>query len=182
MARLYERVGMAMRYVFGMDLSSRKLAIVRLDLDDNNEPTVWTFMADRKEKNRGNVLAHFSEELDSLFDVVMLDEADYVFIEQPVVGRGGVHSTIVQAQVQGVVLAMAVLCGAGGAYPVNVKTWKKDIVGHGGADKDKVRAWLADHHPVLSELAGEDQDLVDASCVALYGKSVIERGEALSTA
>lgn len=168
-----------MSRVFGMDLSSRKLAIVQLDLETDGNFAFWTFTADKKEKNRGKVLAYLNEELDSLFDIVMLGEDDYVFVEHPVVGRGGAHATIVQAQVQGVVLSSSVLCGASGVYPVNVQTWKKDIVGNGRADKDRVREFLSESHPLLSELAGEDQDLVDASCVALYGKDVIHRGEAL---
>lgn len=177
MASLYTEVGMAMSRIFGMDLSSRKLAIVRLD---DEYPTAWTYEADKKEKDRGHILAYFSEELENLFDEVMLGEDDFVFIEHPVVGRGGAHATIVQAQVQGVALATSVLCGAGGAYPVNVQTWKKDVVGHGGSNKDQVRAWLADHHPLLSELAGDDQDLVDASCVALYGRIVTDRADNFS--
>lgn len=48
--------------------------------------------------------------------------------------------------------------------------WKKELIGHGRADKDTIRAWLASHHPALAEVCGEDQDLVDAHCIALWAE------------
>lgn len=47
-------------------------------------------------------------------------------------------------------------------------TWKKELVGHGNADKDRCRDWLQTHHPALAETCGQDQDLVDAHCIALW--------------
>jgi hypothetical protein len=178
-ADVREEVGAAMSdTIVGFDLSSRKLAAVVLG---DGLVRSEVFEAPKKEKDRGRILAKFITELEEFFtELTALDGSLWVYVEHPLKGRGGVHATIVQAQVQGLVLGTSVLFGASGAYHVNVTTWKKDVVGHGGADKDRVRGWLEVHHPDLAGLAGDDQDLVDASCVALYGRGVIERAGRLT--
>jgi Holliday junction resolvasome RuvABC endonuclease subunit len=178
MARLREEAGAAMTdTILGFDLSSRKLAMTGIQGDDH---FVRTWEAPKKEKDRAKVIAGFIDPLTELFTTHSTTKGDlWVFVEHPLRGRAGVHATIVQAQVQGLVLGLAVQYGAHGAYHVNVTTWKKAVVGNGSADKERVRTWLATHQPVLAALAGDDQDLVDASCVALYGRSVIGRGRKL---
>jgi hypothetical protein len=164
--------------VVGFDLSSRKLAMVSIS-DGEFAKEVWE--VPKAMKDRGEILSHFVEPLSSFFRGESEGRKLWVFVEQPLVGRGGAHATIVQAQVQGLVLAFAVVCGAAGVYPVNVQTWKKVVVGNGRADKGAVRGWLAEHHPVLSGMAGDDQDLVDAACIALYGCGVIAHGDQLKS-
>ncbi len=66
-----------------------------------------------------------------------------------------------------------------GGRTVNVMAWKKDIVGKGNASKDEVAAWLEVHHPDYYEQCHGDQNLVDATCVALYGRLVMDRAEVL---
>jgi Holliday junction resolvasome RuvABC endonuclease subunit len=140
-----------------------------------------TFTVPTKLKDRAEVLTALSLDIEEWFNhEVYLADALWVFVEHPLVGRAGAHATIVQAQVQGVVLAEAIKAGAKAAYTVNVSSWKKTVVGNGSATKDHVAAWLAETHPVLAALAGTDQDLVDAACVALYGYDVIERGVGFS--
>ena len=53
-------------------------------------------------------------------------------------------------------------------FTVNVKTWKKDVVGDGGADKDKVKA-------MAINILGQDvsklsQDSIDALMIAKWGQ------------
>ena len=53
-------------------------------------------------------------------------------------------------------------------FTVNVKTWKKDVVGDGGADKDKVKA-------MAIKILGQDvsklsQDSIDALMIAKWGQ------------
>ena len=53
-------------------------------------------------------------------------------------------------------------------FTVNVKTWKKDVIGHGGADKDKVKA-------MASKILGNginklSQDSIDALMIAKWGE------------
>jgi Holliday junction resolvasome RuvABC endonuclease subunit len=159
--------------ILGIDPSSRKLACFVLEPERS-----WTkcLTVPTKLKDRPEVLGRLDEQLDELFSEV---DFEAVFVEQPLVGRGGAHATIVQAQVQGLVLARANLAGTPGVYTVNVKSWKKRVVGNGNSDKAAVTAWLEEAHPVLAAMAGGDQDLVDAACIALYGREVMERAAKL---
>lgn len=164
--------------VLGIDPSSRRIALV------GNDGPEWfkeSWQAPRKEKSRANVLSGFVEPFLDYLDGC-LDDSDelWVFVEHPVVGVGGPHPTIVQAQVNGLILALSRYAGADGAYSVNVKTWKRDVVGNGNSSKSDVAEWLESNHPALSELAGEDGDYVDAACIALYGIAVVDRGERLT--
>jgi Holliday junction resolvasome RuvABC endonuclease subunit len=157
--------------ILGIDPSSRKLACFVLGPE-----RAWTknLVVPNKLKDRPEVLGQLAEQVDELFSEV---DFEAVFVEQPLVGRGGAHATIVQAQVQGLVLARAHRAATPGVYTVNVKSWKKQVVGNGNADKAAVAAWLETHQPVLAGLAAGDQDLVDAACIALYGRAVLERAE-----
>lgn len=161
--------------VIGIDPSSRKVALVGVH---ENEWFRKSWEAPRKEKSRSAILSGFVTPFTNYIrELTDEDDVVWMFVEDPVVGVGGPRPTIVQAQVQGLVLGLARYAGANGAYSVNVQTWKKDVVGNGNSSKAEVAEWLAERHPSLSELAGEDQDFVDAACIALYGVAVIERGE-----
>lgn len=46
--------------------------------------------------------------------------------------------------------------------------WKKELIGRGNAKPDEYVRWLADHHPSLAALCGEDEDLAAAHCIALW--------------
>ena len=53
-------------------------------------------------------------------------------------------------------------------FTVNVKTWKKDVIGDGGADKDKIKA-------MAIKILGQDvsklsQDSIDALMIAKWGQ------------
>lgn len=169
--------------ILGIDLSSRKLALFVTDAEGESLSVrslmCSTIEAPKKMKHRPDVLKYIHDEFASDLRTRFHGEDFTVFIEHPLVGRAGAHATIVQAQVQGLVMMLSVQSGAAGVYEVNVQSWKKAVVGHGGADKDTIKSWLVDHHPLLAELAGDDQDLVDAACVALYGRDVVQRGDKL---
>lgn len=172
MAGLLAEVRVAMN-IIGFDLSSRKIAMMDLGL----VPRAKTF-AVKKKAARRDELRELEELLHEELEKGYL--GDWAFIEAPVVGRGGARPTILQAQVDGIIQAATVRYGLRGGYSVNNKTWKREVVGNGNASKAEAAAWLATHHPVLADVAGDDQDLVDAACVALYGEIVIGRGESLS--
>jgi Holliday junction resolvasome RuvABC endonuclease subunit len=54
----------------------------------------------------------------------------------------------------------------------NVSSWKKAVVGKGNATKEDVGESIRLRWPALyTEVAG-DQDLTDASAIALYGQSL----------
>lgn len=161
--------------VIGIDPSSRNLACVAL-LPDGPQFTKLTVPTKAKER---------AEILGTLFEQAYKVLAEWgsrtldrtVFIERPIVGPSK-HATIVQAQVQGMVLGLANYLSIE-AYAVHPSTWKRDVVGNGKSSKEDVRAWLSVHHSLLFELSGGDQDLVDASCIALYGQQVTARGQSI---
>ena len=96
------------------------------------------------------------------------------FIERPVVGRGGVQSSIKQAMVSGVLQA-ALLEFGWSVYLVHPSTWKTAIVGKPTAAKDEVARSLEDQWPEAHSLANGDQDLVDAAAICLYGVAIHAR-------
>jgi hypothetical protein len=72
----------------------------------------------------------------------------------------------------------AVLAAAGGREAI-VPVWKRDVCGNGRMTKAEVSRWLKDHHRPYSDRCGGDQNLVDAVCIALYGKVVEARAKTL---
>lgn len=158
--------------IYGLDLSSRKVAIVELTEDGEGADTFTV-----------SKMAERHDELYSLWFDVMGHmgslEPGWVYIESPVVGRGGAQPTILQAQVDSIIHIAAASYDHLGCYSVNNKTWKKTIVGNGNATKSDVTQWLRSNHPSLAQLAHGDQDLVDAACVALYGREVVQRAQRL---
>jgi len=90
------------------------------------------------------------------------------YVESPVVGRGGVRSTMAQAFTSGAVQATLHEAGIE-VRMANVSHWKKVVVGMGNAVKADVHAMIARRWPHFSERAGTDDDLNDAAAIALYG-------------
>lgn len=101
-----------------------------------------------------------------------------VYMEEPLVGVGGVHSTIVQAQVGGAVMAAAANIGTR-LELVNVGSWKKQVVGNGKAKKPEVAAWLEENWKKAYNLAAGDQDLIDAAAINRYGYQHVRLAEAI---
>ena len=54
---------------------------------------------------------------------------------------------------------------------VNPSTWKAELIGNGRADKDEVRRWLIETRGFPADEYSED--MVDATCVGLYGEELI---------
>lgn len=93
------------------------------------------------------------------------------FIEAPLVGRGGVRTTMVQCFTSGAI--QGALNGLRFSTQIaNVSSWKKRVVGRGNAKKPEVAEFLAKQHPELFRATGGNQDLIDASCIALFGKQL----------
>lgn len=99
---------------------------------------------------------------------------DDVFVEKPpFAGPKNISTYGELHQVFGAMLSHV------GGREANVMTWKADIVGNGRATKSDVSHWLQDHHEPYSSQCGGNQNLVDAVCIALYGRLVIHRAKAL---
>jgi Holliday junction resolvasome RuvABC endonuclease subunit len=99
------------------------------------------------------------------------------FYELPVLGRGGFRSTIVQCFTSGAVQGVLYELGIQ-SYTANVSSWKKAVVGRGNADKGQVAESLRLRWPTLFSATEGNQDAIDASCIALYGRQVLESGVA----
>lgn len=100
-----------------------------------------------------------------------------IFMEAPVMGPNA-HSTIIQAQVGGAVLAAAHRAELD-VELVNVNSWKKQVVGNGHAKKPEVSKWLEENWPKAYNLAAGDQDLIDASAINRYGYNHVRLAEAI---
>lgn len=105
----------------------------------------------------------------------------WVFIEKPVLGRGGAMSTIVQAQVQGAIQAGAIEGGAFQVREVNNSSWKKSIVGVGNASKTDIqkrvrRVWPALYRDALNlGLRRIGEDVCDSGCIYLHGDKIAKQ-------
>ena len=97
----------------------------------------------------------------------------YVFIEQPVFGRGGAGGTLPIAYIHGALLAGAMAGGADLVAPANNSTWKARVVGHGRAKKPDIAVHVKKTWPLLYAQIVGDQDLCDAACINRYGDAVV---------
>lgn len=138
----------------GVDCGGSKVAIAILDA---GQLYVHTMVSKQKERHPalrdvGRFVGHF------------LNRCDVVYVERPVVGRG-VAASLQVAQATGAVMSHLEVP----SYFVPIQTWKKALTGNGNASKGLVQTSLMELHPRYSELCGGDQDLVDATGIALYG-------------
>jgi len=90
---------------------------------------------------------------------------DVAYVEEPLVGRG-VRASLRIAQVAGAVLSHLSIP----AYLVSNTAWKKQVIGSGNANKDRISTWLDETHPCYFADCDGDQDQADATCIALYGR------------
>lgn len=111
--------------------------------------------------------------------MVLKCRPDYVFIEDVLIGNNRKYS-IKLAQTMGAVLAgMPYTEVPPQVIPVNVSTWKKEILGNGHASKEDIRNWLTAYNSAYAELCDGDQDQYDAACIGLYGCLLSRRADKL---
>lgn len=117
--------------------------------------------------------SHRYEELQRIAGAIMgaIVATDIVFVEEPpLAGPKNIRTLIGLSQTHGAVIASS----PGYCYSVPVATWKKDVVGNGKADKTFVAEWLERNHPsIYARCANQDQ--IDAACIHMYGKLVMDR-------
>lgn len=153
-----------MTIVVGIDPSSKKLALC---IDG---PKNYQFHTIRLPAGLYLAAGAAYREVFSCLDELGHYDKVSVYMESPLVGVGGVHSTIIQSQVGGaVVAAVSNSLRPTKLYMVNVGTWKKKVVGNGHAKKPEVAEWLEKNWPEAYHEAAGDQDLIDAACINRYG-------------
>lgn len=156
--------------VIGVDPASTKLAMVALS-------STGEFVSMYNPKLGKSGGQSCSNAMKATRDFVLAVSAqigrpDSAFVEAPIVGRGGVRTTMVQCFTSGAI--QGVLHDEGIPTQIaNVSSWKKRVVGKGNATKEEVAKHLRLRWPDLFGSAKGNQDLIDASCIAIYGQSLI---------
>ncbi len=89
---------------------------------------------------------------------------DYVYVEKPIY-TGNPNSTIVQSYLIGALLSTLIRLGIANSLVDNT-VWKKALLGGGGANKDKIRAWIVARFNLADDLL---QDVYDAVAIAEWG-------------
>lgn len=144
------------RDIIGIDCGGRKIALA-----DLSRGIFFEYEA-ANTVPRGDQLVQIAEALQPYRN----SDGSPVWVEAPIVaGARNLQSSLKIAQVTGV--AHTVMDNS---HEVAVASWKKAVVGNGRADKEQVRAWLVENHPDLYRLTRHSQDLIDATCIALYGE------------
>ncbi len=96
---------------------------------------------------------------------------DWVYIETPVMG---VNVKALRDQAFVVGMLRYELWRRGQAHSlVDNGTWKKAVLGNGKASKEEIAQYAAKRFP---QLKGESQDIFDAACIALFGRSIYYGG------
>lgn len=168
--------------VAGVDPNSHKLALVETRRNRQRKPFLHTY-------NLGN--GDYEERCDRAFEEIRwycqaVEERDgspvKVFLEAPVMGKGGPGATIPQAYVEGAVMAAVKQSGADITL-INNQSWKKQVLGNGNIAKVDIapkikELWpeLYDKVPIVNDTSvtpdwrgKPDQDLIDAGCLNLFG-------------
>jgi Holliday junction resolvasome RuvABC endonuclease subunit len=148
--------------VIGIDVGIRSFAMVHLSESGFHIPMTYSVPKGSR-----------WYELQSLSNAAITianDPDDICFIEEPpLAGSRNVRTALQLAQTCGALLGVIpVKC-----YLTSVGEWKKTVVGKGNATKEEVGEFLNAHFPELYELCSKDQNLIDATCIALYGDSIV---------
>ena len=167
--------------VIGIDASATHIAYLSLYHDET-----WDIMVSKKLGKSGpeacfharnltlETIDSTSKTAEKRFGVV---PTIHCFYELPVLGRGGFRSTMVQCFTSGAVQA-AIHERQCPSHPVNVSSWKKAVVGKGNADKRQVAEYLRLRWNAIYTAAAGNQDIYDATAIALYGRRFLASGMA----
>lgn len=156
----------------GVDLGIHKVALFLWD-EDVPHAVAWEADPGFSRATQLHWLAGYVHDIANTFDI------NKVWIEDTLVGNN-IKYSLGLTEVRGAV--MAALALHQDVRLVNVGTWKKDVVGDGHANKDSVRDYIHVTHGAYAPLCGDDQDLYDACCIALYGRQIMERAATLRLA
>lgn len=162
---------MARATVVGVDPSSRKLAAIISVIGDEIHAESDT-RALPQDKPVACLTAY--EWMRDLIETHRDAGPVHVYIESPVLGRGGPGSTIPQAMINGSLQAGAQQAGAT-VVSVNNSHCKKVVIGNGSASKDEITNWIATVWPELHDRIEGDQDLHDSAMIYIYGRSDVLR-------
>lgn len=154
--------------LMGVDLGIHKVSMFLL-LDQGQVHVSTVDLADSAELSRARQLQALAS---GAYHQALMWGIDCVWIEDTLVGNNRGYS-LALTEVKGAL--MATLASQADIRLVNVGTWKKQVVGQGHATKDDVKYYIDVTYPAYAPLCGDNQDLYDAACVALYGRQILDR-------
>lgn len=164
-----------MSVVLGVDLAYRSIAMVALNphLGVAKKASVSSKVIEPQQ-----IVSKLLAEASPFLEMV---EPTIVCIEEPLLGLSrNVQTALKIGRTCGAL--MGALAAAGmerNVYLVPVSEWKAKVIGHGGADKQRVHSWLDQNQPEIASICGDDQDLRDAACLAIYGQGLLGRVDAV---
>lgn len=159
--------------IVGVDPSYRTMALVAL----GDQPMATKIKVPDKIKDPQKIA---SDLFSGGLSFMSLATPFAIYVEEPVVaGARNLRSSLKIARSVGALMGACSAAGMERVYLVPVSTWKAQVVGNGHASKDDIRTWLDSHQPEVSALCGDDQDLRDAACLALYGQGLQRRVHAI---
>jgi Holliday junction resolvasome RuvABC endonuclease subunit len=153
----------------GIDLGVHKIAMYCIT---EGEREAWSYEAPHPHRDLQllelGAMAH---------DFALLHGADTVWIEKVIIGNNRKYS-IGLAETMGAVLSdlgQVRLHNGLDIRTVDNKAWKKALIGNGNASKEQIRDYIDVAQSAYAPLCGDDQDLYDACCIALYGRLIMDR-------
>jgi Holliday junction resolvasome RuvABC endonuclease subunit len=151
--------------IMGVDASSTRLAMVVLK-GDRAYTEIKTLPSDVAE-------ACWTA---SAWLKVQLEEysPSLIVVEAPFFHRLHPSGSVPMSQVNG-----ALLAGTEGYRVISVQPshWKKSVLGVGNANKEAIGQWVKQNHTLMFETLDPmkyREDLIDAFCIALHGRKVLE--------
>lgn len=169
--------------IAGIDPSAKKIAIVaQVTTLQINHAFSWPLYLKGETKQTVESLGRAVEGMErflSWADMACPDpDQRFVWVEDPLIGRGGPVTTMKQSYVGGIVRGLLVRSSFR-VYGVNVSSWKSQVCGDGRADKRMVALAVGRRWPKIRGLVGDDGDLTDAAAICLYGAETLRKSAAL---
>ena len=167
-----------MNAILAIDPSSVKMSCAISGVDGEGLTFHTKSLAKHSEKRLPQITDWAEAMVNEAMSVAGLGEV-YMFLEKPIVW-GSKASTLVLGQVSGATISGLLRSDIDRTLIiVNPSRWKAQELGNGHADKPAIQAHLASVWPHALALATTgkrgkvDQDLCDAACILLYGRTVL---------
>lgn len=156
--------------IVAIDPSAAKLAAVISDVD-GGRLVMQTKALPRDPAKRLMIAMIWAYQLVSEYSA---DYEVYVFLEKSIMYRGS-RSTISLSEMNGAVVAGVLWASPRHFGFANNKTWKKQEIGNGNADKPMIKRHVKVHWRNAYDMSNGDQDLCDAACINRYGAQIVRR-------
>lgn len=170
-----------MTLVLGIDPSAKKIALVAketvLNVQRADSFILYKGKQTQSPESIHQAMVVMREYLDDIAPLIGRGPR-HAFVEKPLVGRGGVVTTMKQAYVGGVIRACLVEAGFV-VHDVAHSTWKSYLGVKGGrgttsvGQKASVYRAVKIRWPKVEGLIASDGDLADAAGLCLYGESQV---------